>query len=686
MKKLLNEVLKLVKKRFYFLGARYFAYFAFKRLQLWQPQVIVVTGSTGKTTALALLEAQFGDKAFYSHDANSAYGVPFNILGLEGNDNFDLREWLRRFWLAPSLVKNYLPEQRIYIVECDCDRPEEGRFLADLLSPDAVIWLNTIATHAMNFDYLVKKGKFKTVEEAIAYEFGFFVERCQKMVIANGDYELIKTQLARINQKKVKLVELTEKGFLWDFELNKIGTIFNFVGTEISVPTLLPKATWFAVAATEKITNTYNIKFDREFKKIDMPPGRSSIFKGIRGTTIIDSTYNSSPLAVKEMLRLFDTLKAKHKWLILGDMLELGRREKIEHEKLADEIKSCKGLKKVILFGERVKKYTAPLLENSAVVITSGQDLYQYLMDNISGEETLLFKGAQGGVWEAIVELLLLNPVQDKYKLARRSPTWERRRQGFFESVGGGGMNRISGGVRLAVRKKEKIFIVPGWSYSLDKWQMASGGLENLGYEVEILPVPGLTGEKLSESWDLDDYVVWLGEKLKEQKNVIVIGHSNGGRILLRYIAKNPEKIKQLILIDSAGLIDNRWHKKMKRRAGKKLAMLGKKIANNEHGRKLLYKILRESDYENANPVMKKTMANLIRKDLSSELKKVKVPTLLIWGKNDQQTPLFQGRQMKSAIKNSRLEIIEEARHSPQFTHPEQVVTLIGEFLESQRV
>ena len=53
------------------------------QLFLWKPRIIVITGSSGKTTLLHLIEAQLGNRAKYSHFANSSFGIPFDILGLK---------------------------------------------------------------------------------------------------------------------------------------------------------------------------------------------------------------------------------------------------------------------------------------------------------------------------------------------------------------------------------------------------------------------------------------------------------------------------------------------------------------------------------------------------------------------------------------------------------------------------
>lgn len=230
-----------------------------------------------------------------------------------------------------------------------------------------------------------------------------------------------------------------------------------------------------------------------------------------------------------------------------------------------------------------------------------------------------------------------------------------------------------------------KIVILHGWSYSakgvdpLKKWDPFIEGLKIKGYQPSLLKIPGLT-KNLTAVWNLEKYVEWLNEEIKNDR-VVLIGHSNGGRIALAFAQKYPQKVSQLILINSAGIYHNELPIRIKRFVFKNLAKLGKKISTSENLRVLLYKLAREGDYKNATPVQRATMLNLIRTDLTSILNKISVPTLIIWGRQDKITPLSDGLTMHKLIKNSQLEVIDEARHSPQFTHPEEVAKKIHEHL-----
>lgn len=223
----------------------------------------------------------------------------------------------------------------------------------------------------------------------------------------------------------------------------------------------------------------------------------------------------------------------------------------------------------------------------------------------------------------------------------------------------------------------KKVIILHGWTKTLDKWKEFTDALEKKGIKTELPKIPGLTGN-LQRIWNLNDYVNWLKTIAdKEKDKVILLGHSNGGRIALSFTNLFPEKVEKLILIDSAGIYHNELPIQIKRIVFKTLAKIGKKLTSSKHLKNLLYKIAGESDYRQADENVKKTMINLISTDLKRILPRIQTPTLIIWGAQDKVTPLSDGKLMKENIKNSKLVILKDARHSPQFTHPKEVADII---------
>lgn len=403
-----------IKRALYFPIANYFRIFAQIQLFFWKPKIIVITGSNAKTTLLHLVQSQIGDRAKYSHKANSSYGIPFDILELK-RQNLTLDEWPMIFLLAPFKAFKKPPKENLYIVEADCDRPNEGKFLSTLLKPDAVIWVSISKSHSMNFE--------KPVEENIAFEFGYFIEYTKELVIINGDSPLIEKQLSRT---KAKVVEINKKINLQKYIINKNSTEFLINRESYKFSYLLPQESFYQIEATLEILQYLNLEIDPSFSRFEIPPGRSSIFKGIKNTTLIDSSYNATLSSMTVILQMFDQIPSNKKWVVLGDILEQGSQEQAEHERLAEVI-SKYNFEKIILMGPRVSKYTYPKLKR-AVKFETPKELLNYLQNNIAGGETILFKGAR--FLEGVIEHLLLNK-KDIEKLCRREKVWQKRRKNW---------------------------------------------------------------------------------------------------------------------------------------------------------------------------------------------------------------------------------------------------------------
>lgn len=227
-----------------------------------------------------------------------------------------------------------------------------------------------------------------------------------------------------------------------------------------------------------------------------------------------------------------------------------------------------------------------------------------------------------------------------------------------------------------AVGSLGNILVLHGWTYSTNKWGTFLNLLEKEGFKTTLLKIPGLT-KKIDRPWNLDDYVEWLNKKVG-RKEAILVGHSSGGRMALAYTLKYPQKIKHLILIDSAGVCHKELFIRIKRFIFKKIAKWGKKITTSEGLRNLLYKLTGESDYKKASSVMRETMRNLMSHDLTLKLPFIKIPTLIIWGEFDNTTPIYDGKLIHQLISGSKFHIIKGAKHSPMFTHPDEVFRIIA--------
>ena len=157
--------------------------------------------------------------------------------------------------------------------------------------------------------------------------------------------------------------------------------------------------------------------------KIQPVSGRMNILHGIQGCTLLDDTYNASPIAMEHSLKTLYSLEAKHKIAVLGDMNELGDISKSEHKKIG-KLCNPKQLDLLITVGNLSKTYLAPAAEaNGCKVISlqSAPEAGEFLKNSDIKDATILFKGSQGGIYlEEAIKPLLKNPA-DSQKLVRQS-------------------------------------------------------------------------------------------------------------------------------------------------------------------------------------------------------------------------------------------------------------------------
>ena len=414
-----------LKKRLYFSVARYFRFFANRAFKRWNPRVIAVTGSAGKTTMLNLLEHEMGKHAHFSHDANSAFGISFDMLGLKGIRGSKIR-WIWLLIAAPLRGLFYRHKEPFYVVEIDGERPHEAEFLAEWLKPEVTIWVSIGLSHAIQFEKVVAEGKFGSLSEAITAEFANLPLNTSKRVYIDADSKLMVEATAGIKAKVIPI----KKSNLKKYVVYPDSTDFTYGDTTFHFNHPEPKDISFNLFVLQDLMKYLKLPFNPDFSELKVAPGRSSYFEGKKGIQIVDSSYNAHMISMTSILDMAKRMHAERKWLIIGDIVDQGSIEGEEHEKLAKLIADVKP-DLVILVGHRTKKYTAPKLKElgvSAVATTDPRKALAYIEKHITGKETLIFKGSHYLEW--IIEKLLANP-KDAAKLCRREKAAVQRRKSW---------------------------------------------------------------------------------------------------------------------------------------------------------------------------------------------------------------------------------------------------------------
>ena len=214
---------------------------------------------------------------------------------------------------------------------------------------------------------------------------------------------------------------------------------------------------------------------------------------------------------------------------------------------------------------------------------------------------------------------------------------------------------------------QNNIIFLHGWGSNLTSFNKQVEYFKNL-YKLYLIDFPGFgLSSEAEEDFILDDYVSLLNNFITDLKinDPIIIAHSFGGRVLIKYASRN--KVKACIFIASAGIKHYKFKKTFKI-IKYKLKKKYYKITKNYLKYNLLIKNSGSSDYLMLTDKMKKVMNNVIKINLKNYLKDIKSKTLLIWGKYDTEVPIKDAFTFKKKIKNSTLYLF----NGTHFIHKEK--------------
>lgn len=410
--------------------------------------IIGITGSAGKTSARLAIVQILKTKGIVKHSshANSESGIPLNILGLRLT-SYRLLDWLRLIVLVPWRLLTNWEHFNYYVVEMGIDSPVYPKnmdYLLRIVQPHIALVLNAGLTHTANFDPLVKDVNPRRRERKLIAEIAKEKMKLARsldsrgVAIVNIDQPFLADQLRGTKARQLTIGKFTKARFrIISSRINHKGShfVFAYQNTlhKLTLPDVFPEHFAYTFAAAVATSAGLGISPSQSVKALSSyraPAGRMRIFSGIKDSSIIDSSYNASPLAMLDSLKLLKQLGGHHpKIAVVGDMKELGLSEKSAHKNLADWLyKYCD---EAILFGELTARYTLPVLRSQKFPVhhfTRMADLIRYLSSHLSPRSYILVKGSQNNILlERAVESILADP-SDVARLCRRGPYWDQLR------------------------------------------------------------------------------------------------------------------------------------------------------------------------------------------------------------------------------------------------------------------
>ncbi len=217
----------------------------------------------------------------------------------------------------------------------------------------------------------------------------------------------------------------------------------------------------------------------------------------------------------------------------------------------------------------------------------------------------------------------------------------------------------------------ENVLLLQGWGTEVTLYGTVISEIAKK-YTVYAPDFPGFgKSDEPSEAWSVDNYADFVISFCKEMgiTKTILVGHSFGCRVIIKLLSREdcPIEVEKVILTGAAGI------KPQQSETAKKKASAyqrGKKFLSTPIMKKLFPGALEKlrtkhgsADYRAASPMMRQVLVKTVNEDLSHLLPKIKQEVLLIWGRNDDATPITDGQRMEKEMPDAGLAVIENAGH-----------------------
>ena len=243
------------------------------------------------------------------------------------------------------------------------------------------------------------------------------------------------------------------------------------------------------------------------------------------------------------------------------------------------------------------------------------------------------------------------------------------------------------------------LVLLHGWGHSWETWSKVVAPLsKSFKLIMPDLPAFGQSGMPLM-AWNSHDYAQWLQAFLQQvipqnaaQPEFFLLGHSFGGKVAGVFAAQTTEagadpqsgNLQKLVIMDASGLPDPLPASKHLRQ--QLISLIPNSLKNSlpaAFKEKLLANWGLATDHLHATREQKLILRQTIRENIADELAKITTPTLIIWGENDEETPLHQGKRFAQLIPGSLFKIFPTSGHFPYNDETELFCSTVHDFLLS---
>ena len=223
---------------------------------------------------------------------------------------------------------------------------------------------------------------------------------------------------------------------------------------------------------------------------------------------------------------------------------------------------------------------------------------------------------------------------------------------------------------------KDTIVLLHGWGQNIEMMKMVADPFES-DYDIIIIDLPGHgKSEEPKRVYTLYDFVDCVKSLLDSLriKNPILIGHSFGGKISLLYASMY--EVKKLILFGSPFKCEI---KKISLKT--KMLKTAKKVPGLNKLEEFAKKHIGSTDYKNASPLMRQILVEHVNLDITDDVKKIKCPTLILWGTLDDAVPVERAYELENLISDAGVVIYENCTHYAYLERLGQTISVLKSFL-----
>ena len=393
-------------------------FFAKITLKKYQPKIVVIVGSVGKTSTKEAIYSVLSGKLKTRRSIknyNNEIGVPLTIINCDSGEK-SLFKWIGIFWKA--ILLNILKDKsypEFLVLEMAADKKGDIKYLMDMIPKKLlkVVVLTAITpVHLEFFESVDNIFEEKTTPLSYLEKDGwvvFNIDNCDAYRVKEKiNSKLLTYGLNKNADIHVQEIEYYNSGL--KFKINyKDKIVFSELKNAIADYQIYP------ILAGLSVGICFDLKLDEIIKSLKIYktlPKRMQKLEGIKNSIVIDDTYNSSPEALKKVIQALINLSfGQRKIAILGDMLELGKDSEKLHREIG-EIISKTNINYLITFGEKAKYIFEEALKynfskDKAFHFFKKDEIVEFIKKNVKEDDVILIKGSRGMEMEKIVEKII---------------------------------------------------------------------------------------------------------------------------------------------------------------------------------------------------------------------------------------------------------------------------------------